>query len=107
MAEENHLVGNAIDLVQDVAGHDDVSAFLAPLFEKLDGFVASHGIETVERLVQHQHGGAVRDGLRQLDALPHALAVGRDGAAGGFRHGNALQGFFGKLGGFGRDHAVH
>ena len=95
MAEENDLVGDAIDLMEDVAGDDDVAAFLAPLLEERDGFVASHGIEAVQRLVEHQDGGAVRDRLRQLDALPHAFAIGRDEAVGGLRHGNALEGFLG------------
>ena len=47
------------------------------------------------------------DGLRELDALAHAFAVGGDGAVGGFRHGDALEGFAGELGGFGLDHAMH
>ena len=72
-----------------------------------DGFGAGHGIEAVERLVEHQHGRAVGDGLRQFDALPHAFAVSGDGAVGGFGHGNTLEGFLGQLGGFGLDHAVH
>ncbi len=33
VAEQDDLVGDAIDLVQDVAGDDDVAAFVAPLFE--------------------------------------------------------------------------
>ena len=60
--------------------------FVAPLAEQRDGFGARHGVQAVERLVEHQHLRIVRDGLRQLDALPHAFAVGGHGAVGGLRH---------------------
>ena len=36
------------------------------------------GIHAAQRLVEDQHLGIVRDGLRHLDALTHPLAVGAD-----------------------------
>ena len=39
---------------------------------------ANQRIETVQRLVQHQQVGIVRDGLRQPHPLPHALGIRRD-----------------------------
>ncbi len=63
----------------------------APLAEQRDGFGAGHGVEAVERLVEHQHLRVVGDGLRQLDALAHAFAVGGHGAAGGRHHVRPLQ----------------
>ena len=67
---------------------------LAPLLEERDGLGARQRVEPVERLVEDDHLRIVRGGLRQLDALPHALAVGGDravarlGQADGFERGH-------------------
>ena len=45
------------------------------LFDEVDHAPAVHGVEPGHRLVEQQHVGVVRDRLRDLDALPHALAV--------------------------------
>ena len=94
LAEQDHLVADAIHFVQDVAGDDDVPSLLAPLLEERDGFGAGQRVEAVQRLVEDDHLRIVRRGLRQFDALPHALAVGghravaRVGQADGFERGH-------------------
>ena len=62
----------------------------AQFAEQRDGFGAHQRIEAVQRLIQHQHPRIVRDGLRQLDPLPHAFAVAGDFAVRGFGHAHAL-----------------
>ena len=90
VAQQNDLVGDLVDLVQHVAGDDDVLALRGELAEQSDGFGAHQRIQTVQRLIQHQHRRIVRDGQRQLDPLAHALAVPRDLAIGGVGHAQAL-----------------
>ena len=58
VAEQDHLVGDHVHFVQDVAGDDDVHAFFGECAEQRDGFGAHQRIEAVQRLVQHQHGGS-------------------------------------------------
>ena len=66
--------------MQDVARDEHVLAFARQVTEKFDRLGAHHRIEAVERLVQHHDLGLVRDRLRQLDPLPHSLAVAADPA---------------------------
>ena len=55
----------------------------APLLDQADGLAARERIHAGQRLVEDQQLGIVRERLRQLDALPHALAVGADLLVGG------------------------
>jgi hypothetical protein len=50
-----------------------------------------HRVESVEWFVQNQHRRVVGDRLGQLDALSHALAVGRDPSLRGLGQADALQ----------------
>src|ERR1051326_7123142 len=61
--------------MQDMTRDNHVPALIAPLPEECDGLGASQRIQPVERLVQDNHLGLMRDGLRQLYPLPHAFAV--------------------------------
>src|SRR5579883_1765089 len=81
LAEQDDLIGNLIDLMEDVTGNDDVAALRAPLAENRDRFRARQRIETVERLVEDDDARIVRGCLRELHALPHSLAVRRDRTA--------------------------
>ena len=83
--------------MQDVAGHDDVAALVGEFAEQRDGLGAHQGIEAIERLVEHQHARIVRDGLRQLDPLPHALAIPGDLAMRGVAQVHAAEATLGSL----------
>ena len=48
VAEQNHLVGDAVHFVQDVAGDDDVHALFGQCAKQGDGFGAHQRIETVQ-----------------------------------------------------------
>ena len=56
---------------------------LARLLEEIDHLGPTHGIETVERLVEDQDPGVVAEGVGELDPLPHALGVAGDPPLGG------------------------
>ena len=57
----------------------------AELLEQSKRFRARHRIQPIQRLIQHKHGGLMRDRLREPDALPHAFAIAGDFAIGGFQ----------------------
>ena len=78
--------------MQDVARHQDVPTRVAPLAEERDGFGARQRVQAVERLVEHDDGGVVRDGLRELHTLPHAFAIRRDRAVHGVGERHQLEG---------------
>ena len=50
----------------------------AQLFEQRDRFSPRHRIESVQRLIKHQHAWVMGDGLSEANLLPHALAVAGD-----------------------------
>ena len=106
VAEQHHVVGHAVHLVEDVARDHDVQALPRQSLEKGEALRARHGIEAVEGLVQHQHLRAVAQREGEADALAHPLAVGRDLAVGGVRHPDALQRLVGQAARVGRREAV-
>ena len=52
-----------------------------------------HGIKSVERFIEHQNRGMMRDGLGQPYALAHAFAVSSHFTMRCFAHGDAIDGF--------------
>ena len=62
-----------------------------------DGFGAHQRIQAVQRFVQHQDAGPVTDGLRELDALPHALAIAGDLTGRRLNQAHALDGLPGQI----------
>jgi hypothetical protein len=83
-AQQDDLIGDPVHLVEDVAGDDDVPPLGAEFLKQGQRLCARHGIEPVQRLVEDEDLGIVADRLRELDALPHALAVGGHFAMRGF-----------------------
>ena len=74
--EQHDVLRQRLDLVQHVARHDDRSARRAPSSRRsVDHLAPPDGIEPGHRLVEHDELGVVRDRLRDLGALAHALAV--------------------------------
>ena len=82
-------LSQAFDLVEDVRADDHRPPLGAQLAEEGDEMSPLHGIGAVERLVEHEHGGAGHEGGRDLRALAHALAEPADPAVGhvGQAHG--------------------
>ncbi len=75
VAQQHDLIGDDIDLVQDVAGNDHITTLPRRRAKQRDHFRAGERIQAVQRFVQHQHFRVVGQRLRQPDALPHPLAV--------------------------------
>ena len=78
LVDQEDVRGHRLDFVQDVARHDDALAGAAPVLDHADGLAARDRIHARQRLVENQQLRIVRERLRHLDALPHALAVGAD-----------------------------
>ena len=70
------FAGHRLDLVQDVARDDDALARAGPVANHPDGAAAGQRVHARQRLVENEQLRIVDDGLRQLDPLAHALAVG-------------------------------
>ena len=88
LAQQDHLVGNRIHLVQDMAGHDHVAPILTPFAEERDGFGAGHGVETVERLVEHQYRRIPEQCCCDPETLAHAEREATHAASGNGLHPN-------------------
>ena len=63
----------------------------APLLDQADRAPPHERIHAAQRLVEDQQLGIVRDRLRQLDALAHALAVAADLLVGGVQQIDASE----------------
>jgi hypothetical protein len=61
-----------------VARHEDALSGARPLLDHANRLPPRNGIHARERLIENQQLGIVHDGLGELDALAHALAVGAD-----------------------------
>ena len=75
VGDQHDLVADQIHFLQDVAREDDVLALARPGAEQRDRLGAHQRVKAVQRLVEDEHFGIVRDRLRQPDALPHALGI--------------------------------
>ncbi len=76
VVDEEDVRGHRLDLVQDVARDDDRLSGAGPFADQADRAPAGERVHARERLVEDEERGVVDDGLRELDALAHALAVG-------------------------------
>jgi hypothetical protein len=79
--DQDNAIGDAVNLIENVAGDQQMHSLTAKLFEERNGFGARHGIQSVQRLIEDQHAWMMRDGLREPNLLPHAFAVAGDLAA--------------------------
>jgi len=91
VAQEDDVVGDAVDLVEDVTRDDHVEPFPAEALEEGQRLGAGHRVEAVQRLVQDQDFGPMAERQCQADPLAHPLAVARELAVGRFGHAHALE----------------
>src|SRR2546423_7576566 len=77
--------------MQDVRRNDQVKSFGSKFTKQRNRLRTDHRIETVERFVEDQDRGLMRDGVGQTNALPHAFAVGRDLSVRGVEQIDSLQ----------------
>ena len=84
VVDQQDVRRHRLDLVQDVARDEDALARRgAQSLIRRMVLRAHQRIHAGQRLVENQQLGIVHQRLRQLDALPHALAVGADLLVGG------------------------
>src|SRR5690242_4489903 len=89
--DEHDLIADQIHFLKNVARDDHVLAFARPRAEERDRLRANQRVEAVQRLVEHEDLGIVRDRLRQPHALPHSFGIRRDLPVGRFRQTEALE----------------
>ncbi len=65
LVDQQDVRGHRLDLVKDVARHDDTAARAAPLLDQPDGLAACDRIHSRQRLVENQQFGLVGKRLRQ------------------------------------------
>src|SRR3954467_4362614 len=76
-AYQHYLVGHFVDFVENMAGDNHVQPLPAERLEQLERLGTCHGIEPVQRFIEHEDGWVVTNGLRQANPLPHAFAISR------------------------------
>ena len=72
------MPGEPLDFFQDVRAEHDDPALLALSVQQIHHVQPLARVHAVERLVQQHDLGVVHERRGHLDALPHALGVGRD-----------------------------
>ena len=90
IAQQDNLIRDDINLVQDVAGNDDVAPLRGRCAEQRDHLRSRQRVETVQRLVKNQHFGIVGQGLCEPDSLAHPFAVGGNFTRGSIDHVDSL-----------------
>ena len=80
--DDQHLLGEALDLLEDVRREQDRAACRGHRPEQLDHVEALPRVHAVERLVEQQDLRVVDEGAGDLDPLAHALRVRPDRAPG-------------------------
>src|SRR5678815_4950394 len=79
--------------MHNVARNQYVHAGIRKLPKEINDLRASHGIESVQRFVEYENSGIVRQGKTQPDALPHPLAVACHPPMRRIRHAHTLEDF--------------
>jgi hypothetical protein len=79
--DQDNAIGDAVNLIENVAGDQQMHSLPAKLFKERNGFGARHGVQSIQRLVEDQHSGPMRNRLREPNLLTHAFAVARNLAA--------------------------
>ena len=105
--DQHDLLGQVLDLVQDVGGEQHVHPRLPQLAQEVQDLSPPQGVEPVERLVQHQQLGVVGEWTgRCARAWAHALGVALGAPAHGLAHLDPRQGVLGPLAALGAAEAL-
>src|SRR5580765_41065 len=89
VTHQHNLVRNLVDFMKYVAGDDHVQALFSQRFKQRNGFRACHGVESVQRLIEHKHCGMMCNGLGEPDTLTHTFAVSSHAPMGSVAHSDA------------------
>ena len=76
--EDHDLVGQVLDLVQEVARDEHRASAGGPLPEQVSEPSDALGVESVAGLVEHQHRRVPEEGGRKPEALSHSQGVAAD-----------------------------
>ncbi len=76
LVDQQDVGGHRLDFVEDVTRDQHALAGAAPLLDQADRLSPPEGIHARQRFVEDDQVGVVRERLRELHALAHALAVG-------------------------------
>src|SRR5207302_4331256 len=90
IAQKDDLIRDHIDLVQNVAGNDDVTALRGRRAEQRDHLRSRQWVEAVERFIENQHFGIVGQGLCEPDSLAHPFTVGGNFPRGSVDHVDSI-----------------
>ena len=82
LADHDDVVGDDLDLVEQVAGEQHGAALVGVPAEQVAHPADAGGVEAVGRLVEDQHLGVAEEGGRDAEPLAHAERVVADPAAG-------------------------
>ena len=91
MADDDHLAGHRLDLVEHVAGDEHAAALVAELADELDQVGAGDRVGAAQRLVEEDERRVVGDRLGDLRPLPHAAAHLPHALAGVGLHADAAE----------------
>src|ERR1035441_485363 len=76
--DQNDAIGDSVDLVENVAGDQQVHALTAKFFKEGERVAMSHGFQPVKGFSENQDARMVCNGVCQPNLLPHAFAVTGD-----------------------------
>ena len=83
-------VADFLNVLQDVAGHED-GDLAAQVRQEVENVVPAGGVQRAGGLIEKQDLGAIHERLRQVQPLAHAARIAGDAAAGSFDQAGLLQ----------------
>jgi len=76
--DENDPIGDSVDLIENVAGNDQMHPLASEFFEERQRLRPSYGVKSIERLVKNKNLWMMSDRLREPYLLTHTFAVPGD-----------------------------
>ena len=90
LVEDRDVIGDALDVVEDVGGVEDRRVAAQP-FHQVEDVAPADGVERARRLVEQEHLRPADEGLGDAEPLAHPAGVGPGRAIGGVRDAGPLQ----------------